>query len=152
MSKVLENKESSLEAWFDDFVSSLRSHQLQLETETASQQLKTFYEGVMSASGDELAKMNKRFVQKYFVERIILEYIKSIESYFPQKIAFDFNDSEVLVWAEIKDNSEELEKKLILAEATINAKYHSYGFDMNSIIVEESDNLEIPNHYKILKS
>ena len=65
----------------------------------------------------------------------------------PKKLAFDINDTEVLVWAEIDNNNEELEKQLILAEAQVNSRYHQYGYDMTSMIVEESDLLPIPNHY-----
>ena len=57
----------------------------------------------------------------------------------------------VLVWAEINDDDEQMEDKLILSEAKINAKYHLYGFDMESTIVETSDKLPVPNHYRSLK-
>ena len=63
-------------------------------------------------------------------------------------MAFDYNDSEVLVWAQVNENDEQLEKQLYLAEAKINAKYHQYGFDMTSMIIESCDNVPIPNHYK----
>lgn len=42
-------------------------------------------------------------------------------------------------------------KNLLITEAKINAKYHPFGFAMETKIVEESDNFNIPNHYQTLK-
>ena len=90
-------------------------------------------------------------LREYFVKKVVVEYLELLGDHLPNRLAFDFNDSEVLVWAEIQNNQEELEKALTLAEAKINAKFHPYGFDMESMIVEENDGLKVPNHYKIYK-
>lgn len=151
---MIETKqsESAIETWFDNFIATLRTHQVQLETQTADTELKKFYEAILGGNVDELAHLGKTAAQKYFIPRIVVDYIKLIASNKPLKLAFDFNDSEVLVWAEIKDGEEKLEKALLKAEAHINSKYHSYGFDMESTIVESSDNLNVPNHYTLYKS
>lgn len=145
-------KTSEVEAWFDDFISMLRSHQLQLETSTASSELKSFYEKLFGGNPLEIAKSNKLAIQQYFVRRIVFDYLMEIKGFEPLKLAFDFNDSEVMVWAEIQDNDAQAEKKLIKAEASINANYHQYGFDMETTIVEQADNQAIPNHYRLFKS
>ncbi len=137
------------QTWFDDLVATIRAHQLQLETNTAIPELEEFYKSIFSGSADALLKQNKQLVQKHFIPKIIFEYTKFIKDSMPNKLAFDFNDSELLVWAVIDDDNFDQERYLILAEARINAKYHQYGFDMKSTIVENSDNLSIPNHYKI---
>ena len=149
--KTISQGNYKYQTWFDDLVSTLRAHQVQLETDTATDQLKSLYDGLMNDSFDELFKRNKEFIQKHFVSKIIVDYLKLIKDNTPSKLAFDFNDSEVLVWAEINDDKEYLEKNLILAEAKINSIYHEFGFDMESTIVGSNDNLEIPSHYKIYK-
>ena len=145
-------QQSAIEAWFDKFISTLRSHQIQLETDTAHEELKQFYDTIFGGNVNELVHLGKSSTKKYFVPRIILDYLKLITKTKPLKLAFDHNDSEVLVWAEISDDDFELEKNLLKAEAIINAKYHDYGFDMETTIVEASDKLEIPNHYTHYKS
>src|SRR5699024_9479650 len=152
MSNMIEDRQTDIQNWFDDFVATLRSHQIQLETETASKELREFYNPLFSGNPDQIISMNKEMIQKYYVEKIIVDYLHSIQNCFPSKLAFDFNDSEVLVWAEIDGDIEKMERNLILIEAKINSKYHSQGFDMSTIIVESSDKLPIPNHYKIFKS
>ncbi len=152
MSMLEATKQSTIEAWFDNFISTLRSHQIQLETDTAHQELKKFYETIFGGNLDEVIHLGKRGAQKHFVSRIIIDYVKLIANTKPLKLAFDYNDSEVLVWAEINDDDFELEKNLLKAEAHINAKYHSYGFDMETTVVEAGDKLQVPNHYTLYKS
>jgi len=149
---IQTTKETSAELWFDELIATLRTHQLQLVTDTASQELKDVYKVLMSENLDELFKVNKAHSQQYFVRQVILEYLRLLENNLPKKLAFDFNDSEVLVWAEIENNDEVQEKALARAESKINAKFHPFGFDMESLIVEAGDNMQIPNHYKIYKA
>lgn len=138
--------------WFDEFVATLRSHQVQLETNTASRDLKAFYENLFSGNMDAMLKTSKQTSQEYFVKRIIVDYLEKLNKNLPKKLAFDFNDSEVLVWAETDDNNEQMERKLILTEAAVNAHYHEYGFSMTTTIVETEDQMPVPNHYKIYQA
>ena len=148
-STVVQNEKRTL--WFDNLISTLRLHEIQLDTETANPQLRKLYDVMISENFDEMFRLNKAAAQEFFVKKIIVEYLQLLGDKLPTKLAFDFNDSEVLVWAEIEDNQEILERSLTLAEAKINAKFHPYGFDMESMIVEKGDGLPVPNHYKIYK-
>jgi hypothetical protein len=65
----------------------------------------------------------------------------------PKKLGLELSNSKVLVWAEIYDNDDETEKALILAQAKVNARYSKFGFAISSTIVEECDQLAVPNHY-----
>ncbi len=145
-------QQSAIEAWFDNLIGTLRSHQAQLETDTANSEQKKFYETIFAGNADEVTHLGKLAAQQHFVLRIIVDYAKLIATAKPQKLAFAYNYSEVLVWAEVKDGDLELEKKLLKAEAVINSKYHKFGFDMETTIVESGDHLPVPNHYTLYKS
>ncbi len=149
MTPVLEPATINLDPWFDQLVATLRTHQVQLETETASPTVKGLYNALLSGNDDEMARLNKITAQRHFVSKIIFAYIQLIGKQQPRKLAFDFNDSEVLVWAEINDDDDTMERFLILAEAKINAKYHDFGFDMTTMLVEACDQLSVPNHYQV---
>ncbi len=140
--------------WFGDFIAGIQTHQFMLDTNTASHELKDFYATVMEGDADKLAFQSKNLGQQHFVRGIVVDYISQILklSKLPKKLAFDLADTEVLVWAETDDNDEKLEQQLILAEAKVNAKYHVFGYDITSMIVEKSDNLSIPSHYVIYKN
>lgn len=74
--------------------------------------MKQFYNNIMSANFDEVLKMQKAAAQKYFVGKIIVDFLKLLNKNMPLKLAFDFNDAEVLVWAEIENNNERQERLL----------------------------------------
>lgn len=150
MSQLVDDSTTFQESWFDEFVHHLRTIQMQLETNTADLEIKSFFENVFVGNIDEMARISKETSQKYFVPKIIVDYLQLVGKSLFDNLSFDYNDSEVLVWAVIEDDREDLEKELIIAEAKINAKYHPYGYTMNTTIVEESDCYNTPNHYMSL--
>ena len=98
-----------------------------------------------------MAVLSKMNANQHFIKNVIVEYLQEISKKLPIRLAFDLDDSEVLVWAEINDDDEEMENFLLLAEAKVNANYHKYGYDLTSTIVEVRDGLSIPNHYSVFK-
>lgn len=147
-----KQKVSKKEQWFDELIGLIRTHELELETNTATNELKEFYTNAIQGNVDEILSFNKKLSQRHFVSKIIVDYIRILGKQHPLKLAFDYNDSSVLVWVEIQEDNFQMEKRLILTEAKINADYHKYGFAMSSTIVEDSDKLTIPNHYTIYKA
>lgn len=140
---------SSRDRWFDELLAALSTHKLMLDQNVADKELWDFYNTLIGGNIDTVAHQGKEMSQRYFISKIIVDYLSllSQSENKPAKLAFDMNDTEVLVWAEVEDNNEAFEKQLILTEAKVNAKYHQYGYDMTSMIVEESDCLAVPNHY-----
>lgn len=151
MEKTAIARDKQRAAWFDELIATLRLHEVQLDTGTMPEAIKNLYTVLMSGNMDEMFRLNKVAAQEFFVKNIIIEYLRLLGENLPKKLAFDFNDSEVLVWAEIADNDHAMDKLLTQAEAKINAKFHPYGFDMESMIVESGDKLSVPNHYKTFK-
>jgi hypothetical protein len=151
LSQLESLEQRKLNEWFNNMVATLRTHELMLQTDTATPQLKTMYDVFVNGSTNDIALQGKVNAQVHFVRSILIEYLSILDKNLPSKLAVYFNDSEVLVWAEISDDDHAMEKSLLVAEAKINAKYHPYGFDMETTIVEASDNLSVPNHYQSLK-
>jgi hypothetical protein len=148
VAKTDNQVQNTTEQWFDELVATLRTNQVSLELNIANKETKNVYEVLMGGDALEIAHLNRTLSQRQIIGSILWDYLKIIKDNKPQKLAFDYNDSEVLVWAEIDENNEKLEKQLYLAEAQVNAKYHQYGFDMTSMIVENCDTISVPNHYK----
>ncbi len=130
-------------------MATLRSHQVQLETDTASPTIRDMYTALLSGNDDAMARLSKLTAQRHFVSKIVFDYIQLLGKRHPRKLAFNFTDSAVLVWAEINDDDSEMERFLILTEAKVNARYHDFGFDMTTMLVEACDELPIPNHYQV---
>ena len=147
---ISSNKHEKTDEWFEKIINLLQLHHLQLTTSTASEEVTALYELLMDGDNDIINYAAKLGAQKHFVRRIILSFLQTLTDISKFKLAFDFNDSQVLVWAEIEDDNEELEKELILAGAEVDAKFYEYGWAISIMVVEKSDGFEIPPHYKKL--
>jgi hypothetical protein len=144
----VEEKLLTTDDWFNGIVNYLREHQVKMKDGTIDKELKLFYNTFMAGTGNEIAHQGKKLSQAYFVGNIMSRYVATIQQHLPEQMALAFHDSEILVWAEVKDDDWETEKALILAAAEVNAEYHKYGYDITTTFVETSDGLDIPNHYQ----
>ena len=149
----LTEEKNKTDLWFDDFVSSIRVDQLALETGVASEEQKHFYETLINGSIQDMMDTGMKTAQQYYIQNMLVDYIHLLKNFEDApflKLAVSFHNSELLVWAEIQDDAEDVEGELIMAEAKINAKYHKHGFDMTTTIVEQCDALPVPSHYNFL--
>ncbi len=137
--------------WFNGIIAKLREDQSMIQDNTAPSDVKSFYNTFLVGTTDEMAHQSKRLSHSYFIANIVTKYIQTIRLTMPEQLAFAYTDSEILVWAELKDDDWATERQLILAAAKINAEYHRFGYDVTNVFVEESDNLLIPNHYQPFK-
>lgn len=70
----------------------------------------------------------------------------------PVRLAMHYAYQKIYVWAEIKDRDQKTEYDLIGIEAEINAEYfQKTKIFLETVIVEQSDDLEVPPPYKIIK-
>lgn len=60
-------------AWFDEFIAGFGTHQLQLETNTATEELKNVYDASMSGNDTELAAISKMGADKHFIKGILVD-------------------------------------------------------------------------------
>lgn len=150
----LLEQDSKINEWFGSLVHQLRTHELQLLTGTASEELEKFYDKMMSGDEVGLFHQSREASTKYFVKAILEMYIKELQKreVGVQKLALSTSDERILVWIQIDDDDYETEKKLILSQSRVNSVFHKYGFHIELMIVEECDNLKVPPHYHILIS
>jgi hypothetical protein len=145
---VEQNVQTARDAWFDEFIATIKTDQLLLDTDIANKEIRDVYGMLMRGNQDELALSNKISSHKYFVQNLILDYLKlTILEQLDVRLAFDFDNAEILVWANINDNDTATENRLLMIEAEVNAKYHNKGYDLTTTIVENRDKLAIPSHY-----
>lgn len=143
------SKKITQEAWFDEFVGTIRLDEQLLKNDLMEPEKKQMYHKLMEGNMEALSVDARNMSTQYFIAGLLNEYIKELSSlkHNPKKLGLELSNSKVLVWAEIYDNDEEAEKALILAQAKVNAQYDKFGFAISSTIVEECDQLAIPNHY-----
>jgi hypothetical protein len=142
------------EPWFEELRSNINhiisSDQLQISTGTASEEKVEFYNNIKEKNFYELSVNLKQEITSRLVQDVILDYVHLLGPFMKdvRVLAFDYNDSTVFVWAEINEDDDETEDNLFRIESQVNAKHGKTGFTISSTIVEESDNLCVPNHYR----
>lgn len=139
--------------WFESMINSIKVDQIQIQTNTASEEKTRLYNNLMEGKHSEMFSDMRNISSQFFIEELVKEYISELNSRNVQtnQLAFELSDAKVLVWAEINDFDEKSEDGLILAEAKTNALFSNYGFYISSTIIEKGDNLSIPPHYSSIK-
>jgi len=143
-----------IKQWFDEIIAELRLDEALYETDLLHKEKRDLYKILSSGNKIKIHEAAYNQARMFFIETMLFDYLDELRgrSAFPKKLAFDISKSKILVWAEIEDDNQDLEQKLILCEAKVNARFFPHGFSITSTIVERSDQLDIPPHYKTLNS
>ncbi len=143
-------KKDEINKWFSEFIDDLKTDHLLLSENIATTEKKKLYEDIIFGDRSYMFSQMRNSSSMYYIANIINDYLKELKSYNsnPLKLAMGLSDSKILVWSVIKDNDDDTEDALLLAEAKVNGKYHQHGFYLNSTIIEESDKLPTPPHYQ----
>lgn len=144
-----KNSKVNYDAWFDKLIATIVRDRIQMSTGIASPEKQSMYISLMTENVVEMSKANRDTSSRILISEIVNDYINEINDIKekPLKLALKLSVAEILVWAEINDDDEEAENKLLLSEAKLNAKYNNWGFYINSTIVEKSDGFSVPPHY-----
>lgn len=141
-SQVLE------EAWFADMINTIKVDHLTYQTDTMESGRKKMYGNLIDNNYIEMAKDARKFSSKIIIPHMLEAYFQCLSKITNlNELAFELSDTKILVWAEINQNDEEAEDFLLLAEAKINGKFSKVGFRLLTTIVEDCDELEVPQNY-----
>ena len=138
--------------WFEDIIAQLRVDQLQLSTNTAPPEKRQRYDALIEGSAEGVLLVQQGSVTRHFVERLVRQFVKGARPHLARikTLAATANDSEVLMWIELRREDELLEDQLTLLEAEVNAQFHDWGYDLDLMIVEATDAIPVPEHYSVI--
>jgi hypothetical protein len=144
-----DNSEDVIRGWFESFIESVSLDKFMMDNKIASKETDSFYRNIIF-NKPEAHRQARKLSTIYFLENILKDYLNELSNFgrLPKKLALDFSEAKILVWAEILDDDEDTEDSLILSEARANSKYSGDGFYISSTIVEQGDKLPVPPHYK----
>lgn len=145
----IPDRQTSVDAFFETIMDNLRIDHLMISHDVASNEKKAFYNDMIFGDESTVVGKMRETSSIFFIGNLVKDFIEELRTYskIPNKLAMGMSDSKILVWAEVNDGDESTEDAVLLSEAKVNAKYHQYGFFINSTIIEKSDNLDIPPHY-----
>jgi hypothetical protein len=146
----LKNSTKLGNPWFDEFIGELRSHEIQLETNTAPQGMVELYQTLFAGDAFSIIQLTRESSTIFYVKHIVIEFLKGISENKADilSLSLNYSDSNVRMWCVIRDNDVENENILFRNEAKINAKYYQYGFHLSLTIVEESDKIPVPVNFE----
>lgn len=151
--KPNEPTAEAIDEWFNQFITHIKLDKMLIETDTAPAEKKEFYSNAMSGNLPQMFSSLRIESTKYYISKIVNDYFSELHNRKanPQRLAFDFSDAKILVWAQIATDDEPTEDALLISEAEANAKYSTNGFFISSTIVEDCDKLDVPPHYHEVK-
>lgn len=145
------------EEWFSNFINEINDHIIadkkELESGDASKAKREYYNSLITGDFVKTLSIMRNDTSSLLIKNIVVNYLNKLKEHniFPLKLAFDLSNNKILVWAEINEDDESAELSLIKVESIINGEF----FDktkiyLDSIIVETSDHLTVPPHYKLI--
>jgi hypothetical protein len=150
-------EENTHDSWFKEFIVTINKqiHQdkKSLESGDASRETREFYSSLIEGDIIGTLSISRSVVSNSIIKHIVIYYLQllSEKKIRVNKLAMDFSTNKILVWVEIKENDEQAEFALIGIESMVNGKYASdTGIYLDSLIVEESDSLDVPPHYNLI--
>ena len=144
--------DQEVENWFGELFHQLKTHKLMLTTGTAPTDMQAFYQALMQKNLVVAATQTKDMYNRTLTSTAVVGFMQAVSqgANKPQQLAFSAVDSALLVWAIVRDDDEEAERNVYLAEAEVNSQLRMTGFRINSTVVEESDKFAIPAHYQVI--
>ncbi|MGB0929957.1 MAG: hypothetical protein ACPGVB_04230 [Chitinophagales bacterium] len=140
--------------WFDDFIATIKSHELMLETDTASKELKDLYNAVFADDAMKVAVLSREISTMSIVKILVIEYLSHLGEATNKAISvsFSFSAERILVWVVIPNDREDVEDEFWIAQMKVNGEHGDKGVFISATIMEERDNVSLPSHYHTFTS
>lgn len=145
----------------EEFMGEIDKDRFGMMEGTLSQSKFKFWENVHQAREDKLWGINFMLSNKTELDTRILTLVinsyiyaltklDSINNFL--KFALRVNDNlDVDIWVELKDDEELARRDIILTTANLNTKIYGLGYYFTLMVVEESDEILVPEGFDLLK-
>jgi hypothetical protein len=146
------DKKDVINEFFDRILNHLVTDKMMHDVSSLPIETHNFYNDLANGNIENALEQSKDAYLMHIYSKLVDEYFSklSIPENKPNQLGVCLSHSNMLIWAEISDDDEVLEDKLIMLQAEINHKYGKKGLFVKTTIVEESDKFKIPPHYSIV--
>lgn len=141
------------EAWFKNLISGIKTDQLKFQSIIEDENTKALYQHVIAADDGTIFQNIRREATQVLIKNIVLKFLQEVleQDALPGTLAFALTPAAILVWAEIEDDNELLEDCILQAEEKTNAYANQFDLTIETLVVEKSDLLRVPDHYIQIK-
>jgi hypothetical protein len=147
------NQQTTFDDIIDQIASYLKGEELEIETGVAPIGKKEIWEQIFKGNFLPMLKSNQ--IQNNEILGIhlalsFLQNLKKIHQNLPNKLALSQKNNKVFVWAEVPDNDDDMVDAVLASVIDANFEHRDGGLTISPMIVQESENLQVPPHYKLI--
>ncbi len=148
-----KNKETGFDYFIDQVAAYIKGEELEITAGVAPTQKKEIWEQILKGNYLPMLKVNQNNNNEILGVQIALSFIqnlKAIHKSKPHKLALSQKNNKVYIWAEIADGDDETMEAILASVIDANFEHRDSGISLSPMIVEQSDNLSVPAHFKVL--
>lgn len=148
-----KNKETGFDYFIDQVAAYVKGEELEITAGVAPTQKKEIWEQILKGNYLPMLKVNQNNNNEILGVQIALSFIqnlKAIHKSKPHKLALSQKNNKVYIWAEIADGDDETMEAILASVIDANFEHRDSGISLSPMIVEQSDNLSVPAHFKVL--
>ena len=148
-----KNKETGFDYFIDQVAAYIKGEELEITAGVAPTQKKEIWEQIFKGNYLPMLKVNQNNNNEILGVQIALSFIqnlKAIHKSKPHKLALSQKNNKVYIWAEIADGDDETMEAILASVIDANFEHRDSGISLSPMIVEQSDNLSVPAHFKVL--
>lgn len=141
------------EPWFENLIFGMKTDEIPFQPMMTDENTRALYQHIIAGDDGTIFKNIRREATQVLVKNIIHKFLHEVidRNALPDTLAFSLTPTTILVWAEIDDDNEALEDNILMAEAKTNAYARQFNLAIETLVVEKSDLLSIPDHYIAIK-
>jgi hypothetical protein len=141
------------EPWFENMISGMDISQLRFQPVIEDENTKALYNHIVAGDDGTIFQNIRRDATQVLIKNVVLKFLHELtdRNALPDTLAFSLASTTILVWAEIEDDNETHEDRILHAEANTNAYARHFDLHIETLVVEKSDLLRVPDHYIALK-
>jgi len=150
---ITTNQETGFDYFIDQVAAYIKGEELEITAGVAPTQKKEIWEQIFKGNYLPMLKVNQNNNNEILGVQMALSFIQNLNETrktMPKKLALSQKHNKVYIWAEIADGDDEMMESILAAVIDANFEHRDSGMSLSPMIVEQSDNLTVPSHFKVL--
>lgn len=150
---ITTNQETGFDYFIDQVAAYIKGEELEITAGVAPTQKKEIWEQIFKGNYLPMLKVNQNNNNEILGVQIALSFIQNLQATHktkPHKLALSQKHNKVYIWAEIVDGDDETMEAILASVIDANFEHRDSGISLSPMIVEQSDNLSVPAHFKVL--
>ena len=139
------------DTWWENLISGmahyLQTDQMLLDTGVAPKETKAFYDALRANDPIGITRPGKQAAYSVLTTHALRIFAMELGKARPLELYVYHDAADLLLWAIINDDDEATHDAIIMAASEANVQMQAENFYIETMVVEKSDRIAVPNHY-----